>query len=181
MRAFLALELSEDVKREIAAALGPRAASLAGLRRTAPGNVHLTLRFLGDSRPEQLAALVPSVGAAAARCPPADARIAGLGLFPERGAPRILWLGVEPGPGVLELQQACEQAAQSAGFAPEPRPFRPHLTLGRWRERVRRPELAALELGVARLERLVLFESRLDPRGAVYTPLHTFRLGGENR
>lgn len=179
MRAFLALELPDEAKRGIAAAMLRRVESLPGLRRTAPEGVHLTLRFLGESLPEQLQALVPEVGAAAARCPPADARLSGLGLFPERGAPRILWLGVELGQAVLDLQRACEAAARQAGFAPEPRAFRPHLTLGRWRERVRRPPLEALELGVVRLERLVLFQSRLDSGGAVYTPLHTFRLGGE--
>jgi 2'-5' RNA ligase len=90
----------------------------------------------------------------------------------------VLWLAVEPGPQVLRLQAACESAARSAGFAAEARPFRPHLTLGRWRSRVRRPELPALDLGEASLERLVLFASELDPAGARHTELAAWPLGG---
>ena len=59
------------------------------------------------------------------------------------------------------------------------RPFRPHLTLGRWRDRAPHPELPAVDLGTTRLETLVLFESDLRPGGAVYTPLARFALGRE--
>lgn len=181
VRAFLALELPPEAKQAIATALGPTAERCAGLRRTALEGLHLTLRFLGETSPEQIEALVAELAPEAARCVPAAARVAGLGLFPERGAPRILWLAVELSEPFLELQRACEAAACRLGFEPEPRPFRPHLTLGRWRERVPRPELAPLGVGPVRLDRLVLFRSRLDARSAVYTPLHTFALGATTR
>lgn len=142
-----------------------------------PEGIHLTLRFLGDTSPSRVDLLRPALAAAAAACPPVEARAAGLGTFPERGSPRVLWLGLEVQAAVLDLQRACERAARAAGFEREPRPFRAHLTLGRWRDRAPRPELPPADLGTTRLETLVLFRSDLRPDGAVYTALARFALG----
>jgi 2'-5' RNA ligase len=98
-------------------------------------------------------------------------------MFPQRGSPRVLWLGLDVPPPVVDLQAACERAARAAGFEKEERPFRAHLTLGRWRESTPRPELLPADLGSTRLEALVLFRSDLRPDGAVYTPLARFPLG----
>jgi 2'-5' RNA ligase len=78
---------------------------------------------------------------------------------------------------VPELQLACERAARAAGFASEERPFRAHLTLGRWRDRAPRPELPEADLGTTRLDTLVLYQSELRRGGAVYTSLWRFELG----
>ena len=111
IRAFVALELDERLRAAIAA-LQDRVKALAGLRLVRPDGVHLTLRFLGSSTQAQLEALAPRLAAAADACPPFEARVEGLGTFPERRAPRVLWLGVELPPSVLELQRACERAAR---------------------------------------------------------------------
>ena len=177
VRAFVALELEPTLRAalgELQARLRPR---LGDVKLVRPDAVHLTLRFLGEATPAQVEALVPALAAAAATCPPVAARAAGLGCFPESGSPRVLWVGLELPPPVLELQRACESAARAAGFDAEARPFRPHLTLGRWRSRAARPELPPVELGVARLDSLVLFRSRTRPEGATYTPLARFPMG----
>lgn len=178
LRAFVALELPGEARRAALDQVQPLRSRLPGLRWTAAESLHLTLRFLGDEvRPAEIERLAPALAEAAARCPPGPARLAGLGLFPERGAPRVLWLGLALPEPFFELQAACERAARAAGFEAERRPFAPHLTLGRWRERVPRPELPPCEAGQTRLERLTLFRSELDPRGARYTALRTFPLG----
>lgn len=177
VRAFIALELDLGLRRaigELQARLRPR---LGGIRLVRPEAVHLTLRFLGETAPSQIDTLGPLLAAAAASCPPAVARACGLGAFPERGSPRVLWLGLEVPAPVLDLQRACERAARAAGFEREARPFRPHLTLGRWRERGPRPPLGPVDLGEARLDTLVLFRSDLQPGGAVYAALARFPLG----
>jgi 2'-5' RNA ligase len=176
IRAFVALELDARLRQAIGE-LQARLAGLAGLRLVRPEGVHLTLRFLGWSTRAQLEEVAPKVASAAAGCLPFDTRVSGLGTFPERGAPRVLWLGVELPPSVLELQRACERAAREAGFAAEERPFTPHLTLGRFRERVRRPALEPVDLGKARIAALALFQSETRPGGAVYTPLLHMALG----
>jgi 2'-5' RNA ligase len=152
--------------------------AIAGVRWVRPEGLHLTLRFLGWSSEPALESLEPALLAAAGECPTSAARLSGLGLFPERGSPRVLWLGVDLDACVEKLQQACERAAVAVGFAPEPRGFRSHLTLGRWRERAPRPALPELDLGEATLDRLVLFRSQLQRGGAVYTPLRAFPLHG---
>jgi len=178
-RAFVALALDDRVRRamgELQRELVPR---LGGIRFVRPEGIHLTLRFLGASREDQLARLRPALAEAAAACAPAEAALRQAGTFPERGDPRVLWLEIELPEQMRELQQKCERAARRLGFEPETRPFRPHLTLGRWRNRAPHPELPAVDLGVTRLETLVLFESDLRPGGAVYTPLAQFALGGK--
>jgi 2'-5' RNA ligase len=177
VRAFVALELDarlHEAMGELQARLRPRC---GGIRMTRAGGIHLTLRFLGDTSAAQIDTLRPLLAAAAAACPPAEARVAELGTFPERGSPRVLWLGLDVPSAVFELQRACERAARTAGFDREERPFRAHLTLGRWRDRAPRPDLPPAGLGPTRLETLVLFRSDLRPDGAVYTPLARFALG----
>ena len=178
VRTFVAVDLEPRVR----AAIGELQAGLrhhvAGIRFLRPEGIHLTLRFLGQTTPDQVERLGSTLAAAAAACPPGEARLAGLGTFPEAGRPRVLWLGLEIPPPLLELQKACERAARAAGFEREDRPFRAHLTLGRWRERASLAELPPADLGLARLDTLVLFRSDLRPDGAVYSPIHRFSLSG---
>jgi len=118
------------------------------------------------------------VAHAAAACPRSEAQLAGLGLFPPRGAPRVLWIGARLDEPVLALQRACEAAAVAAGFPGEDRPFHPHLTLGRWKDRARRPVLPDAALGTLRIDELTLFRSEPRAGGSVYTPLARFPLKG---
>jgi 2'-5' RNA ligase len=97
-------------------------------------------------------------------------------VFPERGRARVIWIGIGAPPSVLRLQEACERAAVAAGFDAEPRPFQPHLTLGRWRDPAPRPALPAIDLGPTALETLVLYRSQPGPKGSVYTPLESLPL-----
>jgi 2'-5' RNA ligase len=82
--------------------------------------------------------LVAAVGSAAAAGRPVRLRLCGAGTFPPRGAPRVLWAGVAgASPAELarlgQLARAVGRAARAAGIPVERKPFRPHLTLGRWR------------------------------------------------
>jgi RNA 2',3'-cyclic 3'-phosphodiesterase len=178
VRAFIALELGPAVCSAIAGLMADLRDRFAGLRWVRPESVHLTLRFLGESSPGQIERLRRSLGPLAGRCPRAEAVFCGLGLFPERGRPSVLWLGVELPEPLAALQAGCEAASVAAGFPRESRRFSPHLTLGRWRDRAARPELPAVDLCSTLLDTLVLFRSELRPEGAVYTQLQRFDLGG---
>lgn len=178
VRAFLALPIDEASLAALGPALEGLRHRVERLRWVRPEGIHLTLRFLGDTAAAGLRSLEPSLRRAAEVCSPCEARFGQLGVFPERGAPRVLWLGLEVSRQVHDLQAACESAAVAAGFAPERRPFRSHLTLGRFRDGARRPDLPQVDLDSTRLDRLVLFRSELGPGGAVYAPLAVFPLGG---
>ena len=135
------------------------------------------MRFLGWTQEGVVDRIAQTLRPVASACAPADVPLGALGMFPERGSPRVLWVGMDLPERTLALQRACEEAARREGFPPEERAFTPHLTLGRWKARTPRPQLPAADLGTTRIERLTLFKSDLRPSGAIYTPLHVFDLG----
>jgi 2'-5' RNA ligase len=178
VRAFVALELGAAVRDAIGKLMASLRARTPGARWVRPEGVHLTLRFLGDTPPERIEELLPLLAAAASGCEPVEARATGLGTFPGPGKPpRVLWLGIGLPPSALSLQAACERAAVAVGFPREERPFRGHLTLARFRERVSRPALPPVDLGPIPLQTLALVRSELRPGGAVYTAIARFPLG----
>jgi 2'-5' RNA ligase len=178
IRAFVALPLPDALRAGVAETVRRLQQSLPDVRYVHDASAHVTLRFLGWTSAALLAAIQQPLREAAARCPPGDMAVRGLGMFPERGSPRVLWMGLVLPPAVHTLQAACEAAAVAAGLEPEERAFHPHLTLGRWRERARRPALPDADLGSARVDRLILYKSDIRPSGSVYTPLAEFPLAG---
>lgn len=178
VRAFVALELDAWVREAIGKLIASLRPRVAGARWVRPEGVHLTLRFLGDTAPERIEQLLPLLAAAASGTGPLEARVVDLGTFPGPGRPpRVLWLAVQLPPPALSLQAECERAAVAVGFPREERPFRGHLTLARFRERVLRPALPPVDLGPLRLDTLALVRSELGRGGAVYTPIARFPLG----
>ena len=177
IRAFVAVELDEPMRKRLAELIEELRDRLEGVRWVRPEGIHLTLRFLGYARRDVLEALIDPLRGLANGCLAGEAEVSGLGTFPPRGLARVLWVGIQVPPSILRLQQVCERAAVAAGFEAETRPFAPHLTLGRWSEPAPRPTLPSIDLGSTRLETLVLYRSQPGPKGSVYTPLETFALG----
>jgi 2'-5' RNA ligase len=107
----------------------------------------------------------------------------GLGVFPPRGAPRVVWLGaVEGASAAASVQQFMAARIEALGIEAERRPFRAHVTLGRWRN-ARPPDAARVRsaagaVAVARIavDEIALYESRQEPSGSVYTPIARARL-----
>ncbi len=176
IRAFWALPLDPAAVDRIGRLVADLRGRIPGVKWASQGGLHLTLRFLGASRPRELARMTEALRPEAEACAAWEGPIGGLGMFPERGAPRVLWLAVELSEPLLGLQRACEKAARAAGFPPESRPFKSHLTLGRFRDRCPRPELPGVDLGTLTLDALVLYRSDLRPEGARYTALATLPL-----
>lgn len=125
-RLFVALDVSDDVR----AVLTALRTELDGARWTKSEQLHCTLRFLGDT-PEDGLADLEAVLAAIDTPPPLALRLDGLTAFPSRRRPRVLVVHIAPTDEMTGLQQRIESAVQRLGFEPEPRPFRPHVTLAR--------------------------------------------------
>ena len=157
----------------------------ADVRWTPIESVHLTVKFLGEIDPSGLPPLVDGIRRAAVNSAGLSLRLHGVGAFPNLRAPNILWCGVQGDMERLQtLHQAVESACAQLGFASEPGPFKPHLTLGRVRSRRNlRPLLNCIRINsllecVAGIERINLYQSYLSPRGAIHSILESFPLSG---
>ncbi len=188
MRLFVAAELDDTVKRGVAPVEATlREAADADGRRTvswvAPQNLHFTLQFIGDADAATAERIVRHL-TQPLDVSPFQVAIAGVGTFPPSGPPRVIWLGVsEGGPQLGALARAVNQRLDAIGLPREDRPFRAHLTIGRVKGPVGlrlREALAALrEVAVGRctIARVALFESRLSPRGSIYSVVAASPLG----
>ncbi|MDX2205442.1 MAG: RNA 2',3'-cyclic phosphodiesterase [Hyphomicrobiaceae bacterium] len=125
-RLFTAIEVPEPIRQR----LGLIRAPFAGARWIAPQDMHLTLRFFGDIDGRMADEVADFLGGIHAR--PFSLEIAGLGAFGGRD-PHTLWAGVKPSHDLDTLQYANERAARAAGLEPDPRTFKPHVTLARIR------------------------------------------------
>lgn len=186
LRTFIAIELPVAVSRELAAIQQRLRGHGLTLRWVKPGNIHLTLKFLGDIMPADIQEIELAMQTAAQANLPFDVTIQGLGVFPGIRRPRVLWSGLGGAPERLErLHRSLEDALVERRIAREKRPFKGHLTLARIKGAPdSRQLLSAIEAeGMFEplplpVSELVLFQSRLQPAGAVYTPLVRIRLGG---
>jgi 2'-5' RNA ligase len=152
-----------------------------------PGNIHLSLKYLGDveeAREPALRAALKQAAGSRAEARPLSVQIEGFGVFPDYHRPRVLWAGVAPDPALELLQHGVEQAFAPLGFPTEARAFRPHLTLGRAGREARPRDFAGLAEALAGLEfattvtvaTVDLMQSTLQSNGPVYEMKHRERL-----
>ena len=178
-RLFLGLALSPEVRSALQEALARASGSGLPNRMVPPTNWHITLRFLGDTPRDRRDSLVTMLRTAILP-PPHPVRIDGWGAFPRAAAARVFWAGVVDESGALtRIAAAAETLAREAGFPPEDRPFRPHLTLARLRDpHDLRPLLQLLPpLGVMLpVQEITLFRSHLGNGPARYEPVETIAL-----
>jgi 2'-5' RNA ligase len=166
---------------EVVSALHAIQQGIRGARWVPEGQMHLTLRFLGDVEEECLEPLQEQL--AAIRLDPFPLAVAGTGCFPPRGRARVLWAGLAPSPPLQELSRLVEAGVGAAGLPAEIRPFSPHVTLARLADadpgEVRRYLDRQQGLGLAPfpVEQFILYASQLTPRGALHAPVATFNLG----
>jgi len=173
---FVALHLPGEARDQLASLLSLLCLGTSGVRWMDPSAIHLTIKFLGWVGEEQVGRIggrLMEVASGISRFP---ISLNALGVFPDRFAPRILWVGIKNEDGQLaQLQQRVEESLEGIGFLREGRPFFPHLTLGRVKERLSAEALDFLlrkKVGEAKfeVEEIRLIRSELRPGGSVYTP-----------
>ena len=179
IRTFIALELPPSVismlgkVQEDLKSMGLRA------KWVRPGNIHLTLKFLGNINPTDIdnigGAMVDAVGEIETFNLVAE----GIGVFPGIKRPRVIWVGLKGQVQLLfAMQRLLEDSLAALGYKKEKRPFKGHLTLGRFRQTISPDTIqqcirkyADLSSEKFTARRIILFKSDLKPTGAVYSQL----------
>jgi RNA 2',3'-cyclic 3'-phosphodiesterase len=185
VRLFVAAHLTPAVKEALAAVQERLRRADAEVSWVKPGNLHATLKFLGEVDPSRVNRIQAAVAEGARPHAPFPIMVAGLGTFGGR-IPRVVWVGLTDGAEALTaVARDVESALARIGFPKEKRGFAAHLTLGR----VRSPKnidrlLAAIRseptesLGSVPIEAIHVMQSELDPRGSIYTELARCELLG---
>jgi 2'-5' RNA ligase len=186
MRLCVAVPVPDSVKQYTAMIRNELRVARPDVKWVEYDNYHLTLKFLGEVKESLLPAIIENLALAADTSPVFHLSAGGLGFFPNRMRPRVIWIGIK---GEIEkaefLGERVDAYLSSLGFEEEKNHLF-HLTMGRLRSDSRLPELLKLVVEMGRQEKLHSFKvenfhlmnSSLTPNGPVYSILHTFSLGG---
>lgn len=163
-----------------------RKAITGGVKWTPAGQMHLTLKFLGEFESAHTAPLQKELAETCTAIGPIETAATTTGTFPPKGAARILWYAIESAPALSQLARAVEDACDAFGYAREKRPFSPHFTIGRVRRDASPADLRAIQQALnayapkARhaftITHLHFVHSTLTPAGPEYRDLFTIPL-----
>jgi len=183
MRTFIAIEIPEPIKAELAKLQTELRRTGAEVGWTNADNIHLTLRFLGEIEEGQLDGVKQLCIETTIGVQPFTLRLEATGYFPNFRQPRVLWVAIG---GEIEvaaqLQNRLEAGLIALGFDREDKPFKPHLTIGRVKsgknvkQLVAKADMYPLPELSFEVDELVLFKSELHPAGACYTVLARSKL-----
>lgn len=187
IRSFISIPLATDVRAAAVRLIHRLQKPGDGIQWVPTDNLHLTLKFLGDVENVQIPNVCQRLHKICQDIPPFELLFRGTGAFPNLDRPRTLWVGIEdPSENLRRLAGQLESGMADLGFKPEPRDYRPHLTLGRTRSGGRRgtPEVIQrlrteqrLRLGAMQADTVHLMASFLEKRGPSYQVMDTISLG----
>jgi 2'-5' RNA ligase len=194
MRIFVGIDLDEEIRARIARFLDGVRGFAPDVRWVRAESLHVTLKFIGEQKPEQVEAIREHLGRVEGLA--MEIRFAGYGFFPTAKSPRVFWIGMEAGSQLAQLAGAIDATVAALGIPREERAFSPHLTLARggggsgspkWREGDRSNSdfavldkrlaaMPALDFGTMTAREFILYQSQLSPGGSKYSKLHRFPL-----
>lgn len=186
MRLFVAIPVSDSVKQYARMFRNELGVVRPDIKWVEYENYHLTVKFLGEVKQAALPGIIKNLDLAADTSPAFNLSAGGLGFFPNRMRPRVLWMGIKGEIDKAEfLGERVDAYLSEMGFDRE-KDHRFHLTLGRFRSDSRLPELLKIvtdlsskdKLRSFRVDSFHLMNSDLTPHGPVYSIIHTFGLNG---
>lgn len=182
LRLFIALLLPDQLKSDLGDLIGPARQIGSGIKWVDPPNLHLTLKFLGDTREDRVDLVDDVLYSTVSHFEQMKVTLSGAGGFPNLKNPRVIWIGLKGADGSILLAQSIDKKLGTLGFETDTRPFRPHLTLGR----IKKPgdqsrlmtHLENLDFGGKEyiLDQVGLVRSTLTPKGPIYENLKLFDL-----
>ena len=183
MRLFIAIPLPQQIEELLGKIILSLKQTRANVKWVASNNIHLTLKFLGETDEKKVPHIIEDIKRAGSSCKAVNSRLEGLGGFPNLRKPRVIWAGLSEGVDTLaKIAGDIENGMEKLGFEKENRPFKSHLTLGRVKDNFGMAELAkAIENYKLQpenfvLDKIVLFKSTLTPRGPIYVRLFELEL-----
>ena len=187
IRTFIAVKLPETVLAAIGGVQERMATCGLNVRWVTTGNIHLTLKFLGEVDEDEADGIAAVLTEAVRGFAPLRLAAAGVGVFPSVKRARVIWVGLSGQlPELAALQRSIEDSLATIGYPSEKRPFSGHLTLGRIKGLIAASRLttamgAFIDFASETFEvdRVVLYKSDLRPTGAVYTELRQVTLAGQ--
>ncbi len=143
-----------------------------------PENIHITVKFLGDTDERDIDTIIKSIEESASEIKPFPVTLKGTGVFPNRDYMKVIWIGITDGGIIKTIAQAIDEKLEPLGFKKENRGFAPHLTIGRVKTARNKNQLLSVigqyntvEFTLQHIESVVLKKSELTPKGPIYTTL----------
>jgi 2'-5' RNA ligase len=183
MRAFIAIELPQEIKEYLSRLQEKLKSSQADVKWVSPKNIHFTIKFLGEIDKLQKCEVIEALEGICQNNGKFLIRIGSLGGFPNTKSIHVIWIGLSKGDSAVKnLALKIEEALKKIGIPKEEREFSSHITLGRTRSSKNRLELskALEELATVPPDKIyeftnsliTLFKSTLTPQGPVYEVIH---------
>lgn len=185
LRTFIAVDFPIEIKEKIESIttyfktqLPPKA-----IKWVDPNNMHLTLKFMGETPADQLDPIKNALQKVASGFPVFTIEVVNLGMYPNPNMPRVIWLGISGEEKLISLLKQLEGALQEVGIQPEKRLFSPHLTIARVRRKSSKEtakdigqtlsQFTVSTLGFIQVNEIVYYQSELTPQGPNYTILQS--------
>lgn len=186
MRTFVAIEVDEDCRRNIATSVEQMEHVVESVKWVDPQIAHLTLKFIGQLDEDDVPHAVGTLREVAAHSHPFTMDVAGISAFPNENSPRVIYACIGEEDGILSklASDVDHHLADELDVERDNRDFIPHITLGRLKNNQSCPPVKELareagnsDFGKVDVSEIVIMKSDLTPRGAVYTPLERIELG----
>ena len=184
IRTFIAIELSDEVRQSINATILRYQGLIPSdwVKWVSTKNLHLTLKFLGDTPLTLIASIREQMDKLSTTTPAFQFIAAAAGMFPSAKKPRVIWIGLDNRTTLVGLSKGLDDTLESLKITREEKPFSPHLTIGRVYQGLTEQQLMKLgevilrnqpgEIGKVLVEHICLIKSDLLQTGPIYTVLH---------
>jgi len=181
IRVFIAIKI--DMNQTIIRFVNDVRKSDAGVKLVESENMHITLKFLGDTKVESIEKIKAIIKRSCLELKPFIMKFRGVGVFPNQHYLKVVWIGIHDAQQLIPFIKTIDDRLHQLGFKREKRDFSPHLTIGRVRTAKNKQKLLQIIqeyqetiFGEQHIETIQLMKSDLTPKGPIYTTLEKFPL-----
>jgi 2'-5' RNA ligase len=150
----------------------------ADVKLVEPGNIHITVKFLGDTDENHIDAIEQSIKESVLAIKPFSIILKGTGVFPNQNYMKVIWIGITDEGNIETIARAIDEKLEPLGFKKENRGFSPHLTVGRVKTARNKDQLLkvignykTVEFTIQNVQLITLKKSELTPKGPIYTTI----------